>query len=909
MSIVYLERMFRPRSVAVVGANNRPQRIGNVLMRNLLAGGFEGPIMPVNPRYEAVAGVLTYPDVASLPRTPDLAILCTPAETVPDLVDELGARGTQAAIVVARGLALSSDARGRTLQERTLAAAKAHGVRILGGGTLGLQVPSIGLNASFSRVRALPGKIGFVSQSDAVGTLVLDWAAPRRVGFSHFISLGDAADIGFGEALDYLGSDPDTRAILLHIESLRERRTFVAAARGAARNKPVIAIKAGRPPPGGRRPLISSDTLSLVDPDDVFESALRRAGIVRVRDLGELFDAVETLARARPLLGDRLAVISNGGGAGTMAADELHAAGLALPELSAAVTAELRRVLPASWDGRQPVDILVDAPAGRYADVLRVLATSREFDAILVVHTPTSLASSTDAARAVIDAVGAHGGNVLTSWVGSDTVPTARNLLVEAGLPHFDTPVDAARAFRFMVSYRRSHEVLIQTPPSVPREFAPDRQAVRAVVQRALAEGREYLVAPERRAVLAAYGIPTVDVRIAETPAEAARIATEIGFPVEVAVRSPDVRRKPEVGAVATGLETAAGVAAAAQHLVGRLAEWRPDARITGFTVQRVEPRPNARPLFLGAAVDPLFGPVVLFGEGRATELFRDFAVALPPMNLLLARQLVGRTRVATLLEGSPTRPAADLDAIGLAILKFSQLIVDVPELVEMDINPLLADEHGVLAAGAYMRIAAARKADVDRLAIRPYPQWLEEVVRLRDGRRILLRPVRPEDEPSHHEFITRLSPEDSRFRFFHYVRAMPHSELARLTQIDYDREMAFIATTLEQDGPPETLGVVRAVADPDNEAAEFSLVVRSDVKRQGLGSTMLRKLVDYCRGRGTRRLEGEVLAENAPMLDLVKRFGGFTLSDSVEEGTVRVVLRLDAPATPAPPGVRAAGR
>ena len=892
MSISYLERMFRPRSVAVVGANNRPQRVGNVVMRNLLSGGFDGPIMPVNPRYEAVAGVLTYPDVASLPRTPDLAILCTPAETIPDLVDELGARGTQAAIVVARGLEVTADARGRNLQERALAAAKAHGVRILGGGTLGIQVPSIGLNASFSRVKALPGNIGFVSQSDAVGTLVLDWAYPRRVGFSQFISLGDAADIGFGEALDFLGSDPDTRAILLYVESLRERRTFMAAARGAARNKPVIAIKAGRPPPGRRPPPISSDTLSLVDPDDVFDAALRRAGIVRVRDLGELFDAVETLARARPMLGDRVAVVSNGGGAGSMAADDLYAGGIDLAPLSDAVVARLRKVLPATWNGRQPIDILVDAPATRYADVLRILAESREFDAILAIHTPSALASSTEAARAVIETVAAHGGNVLTSWVGGDTVPAARKLLVDAGIPHFDTPADAARAFRFMVSYRRSHEALIQTPPSVPSEFVPDPDAVRAVVQRALAEGREYLVAPERAQVLAAYGIPTVDIRIADSAEDAARIATEIGFPVEVAVRSPDVRRKPEVGAVATA-QTAPGVAAAAEHLVKRLAEWRPDARITGFTVQRSLSRPNARPLFLGTAVDPIFGPVILFGEGRATELFRDFAVGLPPLNLPLARALVARTRVATLLEESPARPAADLDAICLALLKFSQLIVDVPELVEMDINPLLADEQGVLAAGTFMRIAPARKPDLDRLAIRPYPRWLEETVTLRDGRRVVLRPVRPEDEPAHDEFITRLSPEDSRFRFFHYVRAMPHSELARLTQIDYDREMAFIAAAEGPGGDAETLGVIRAVADPDNEAAEFSLVVRSDVKRQGLGTLLLRKLVDYCRGRGTRRLEGEVLAENAPMLELVKSFGGFRMSDSVEEGTVRIALPL----------------
>ena len=894
MSITYLERLFRPRSVAVIGANNRPQRVGNVIMRNLLAGGFDGPIMPVNPRYEAVAGVLTYPDIASLPRTPDLAILCTPAATIPELIDELGARGTQAAIVVARGLATTLDASGKTLQERTVAAAKAHGVRILGGSTLGIQVPSIGLNASFSRVKALPGSIGFVSQSDAVGTLVLDWAHPRRVGFSHFISVGEAADIGFGEALDYLGSDPDTRAILLYIESLRERGTFMAAARGAARNKPVLAIKAGRPAPGshGRAP-ISSDTLSLVDPDDIFDSALRRAGIVRVPDLPELFDAVETLARARPMRGDRLAVVSNGGGAGVMAADELHAAGLALGDVSAATITRLREVMPPTWDGRNPVDILVDAPAARYADVLRILIESKEFDAILAIHTPSALASSTEAARAVIQTVAACGGNVLTSWVGGDTVPTARKMLVDAGLPSFDTPADAARAFRFMVSYRRSHESLLQTPPSVPVEFQPDRDAARLIIRAALAEGREYLVAPERAAVLAAYGIPVIDVHIADTPQQAAQVATQVGFPVELAVRSPDIRRKGEVGAVATSLETPEAVESAARSLLARLSEWRPDARVTGFTIQRMLPPSNARPLFLGAAVDPLFGPVILFGEGRETELFRDFSVSLPPLNPLLARALVARTRVATLLEATPARPAADIDAICLALVKFSQLIVDLPELVEMDINPLLADEHGVLAVGAYMRIAPAVGADLDRLAIRPYPKWLEETVKLHDGRAVVLRPVRPEDETAHHDFITGLSPEDSRFRFFHYVRSMPHSELARLTQIDYDREMAFIATITNRRGEPETVGVIRAVADPDNEAAEFSIVVRSDMKRQGLGKTMMRKMIDYLRKRGTRRLEGEVLADNGPMLEMIRHFEGFTMSETPEEGTVRVSFPL----------------
>ena len=894
MSGAYLQRMFRPRSVAVVGASNRPQRVGNVIMRNLLAGGFDGPIMPVNPRYQAVAGVLTYPDVASLPRAPDLAILCTPPETIPDLVDELGARGTQAALVVARGMPASRDASGRTLEARALAAAKRHRIRLLGGATLGILVPGIGLNASFSRVKALPGHIGFVSQSDAVGTLVLDWAHPKKIGFSHFISLGDAADVGFGEALDYLGSDPDTRAILLYVESLRDRRAFMAAARGAARNKPVLAIKAGRAPPDGRRQPPSSDTLSLVDADAVLDTALRRAGVVRVREVDELFDAVETLARARPLRGERLAVVSNGGGAGVMVQDELWSGGLELPELSPSLANRLRAVAPASWDGRNPVDIGVDAPGSRYADVLEVLLGSKEFDAVLAIHTPTSLASSTDAARAVIRAA-EGGGNVGACFVGSDTVPAARRLLLDAGLPSFDSPADAARAFRFMVGYRRSHEALIQTPASVPVEFEPDRAVVRRIIGRALAEGRDFLRVDETMAALAVYGLSVPDVRIAPTPEAAAQVARELGFPVELALRSPDIRRKVEVGGVALSLETPEAVEAAARSMLLNVREWRPDARLTGFSVQRMLPRRHARELFAGAAVDPFFGPVVLFGEGRDTELLRDVAVSLPPLNAELARALVARTRVASLLEASASRPAADAGALQLTLMEISQLVADHAEIVELDLNPLLADERGTRVVGAFMRVAPAPGGAAERLAIRPYPKELEERVRLRDGREVLLRPIRPEDEPAHSAFITALSPEDSRFRFFHYVRSMPHSELARLTQIDYDREMAFVAVAPAGKGGPETVGVVRTVTDPDNDTAELSIVVRSDQKRLGLGSLLLRKAVDTCRARGTRELAGDVMAGNDPMLALA-RARGWSLSAPDEEGVVRIRYALRDP-------------
>lgn len=892
MGSAYLQRLFRPRSVAVVGANNRPQRVGNVILRNLLSGGFDGPIMPVNPRHEAVAGVLTYPDVGSLPRTPDLAILCTPPRTIPYLLDELGSRGTQAAVVVARGLSATRDESGRTLEELALLAARRHRMRLLGGGTLGLLVPGAGLNASFSRARALPGSIGFVSQSDAVGALVLDWALPRRIGFSHFISLGDAADVGFGEALDYLGSDPDTRAILLYVESLRERRHFLAAARGAARNKPVLAIKAGRVPRGDRLPP-ASDTLSLVTADEVFEAAMRRAGIVRVEEVGALFDAVETLAHARPLQGERLAVVTNGGGAGVMVEDELFLGGLRLPALSPRTAGRLREVLGEGWDGRNPVDIQVDAAGARYAAALEILLRSREFDAVLAIHTPSTLASSTEAAGAILRTAEACGGNLLTCFVGGETVPAARRMLLDAGVPSFDSPDDAARAFRLMAARRRSHASLLEVPPSEPAEFSPDREAVRATLARALSEGRDYLRVTESMAVLAAYGVPVAELHLAGTPEEAGRVAERLGFPVELTLRSPDIRRKGEVGGLALSLETASAVEESARRMVERLAAWRPEARVTGFSVQRMQQRREARPLFLGAAVDPLFGPVILFGEGRDTESLLDVAVALPPLNLPLARDLMARTRVSALLDESPRRPAADREAVALALVKLSQLVADHPEIVELDVNPLLADGDGVLAVVGFVRIAPAAGPGAERLAIQPYPRGLEEAVTLRDGSAVLLRPIRPEDEAAHAELLSRLSPEDSRFRFFHYLRAMPPSELARLTQVDYQREMAFVAVRRGEQGADETVGVVRTVADPDGDTAEFSIVVRSDLKRRGLGTLLLQKAVGHLRRKGIRELCGDVIASNESMLELARRFAGYSCDPPDEDGIVRIRLPL----------------
>jgi acetyltransferase len=882
LSVRNLDALLRPKSVAVVGATERGASVGSVVLRNLLRGGFAGPIFPIHPRRHSVAGVLAYRDVASLPEPADLAVVCTPAPTVPDLVAALGAAGTRAAVVLSAGLGSGT--------QRMLDAARPHGLRVLGPNCLGLGVPGIGLDATFAAAGALPGDLGFVSQSGAVCTVALDWARGSEVGFSHFVSLGDGADVDAADLLDWLGSDADTHAILLYLEAVGRARKFLSAARAAARNKPVIAIKAGRHTEGARA--AASHTGALAGADDVCDAALRRAGVLRVDRIDELFDAAETLVRSRPIAGDRVAILSNGGGLGVLAADRVVAAGARLARLAPETAAALDAVLPPTWSRGNPVDIIGDAPGERYVAALRALVADPGIDLLLVIHAPTALAQSVETARAVAAAVrelGAHG-RVWASWPGRASVDAARHALREAGVASYDTPEDAIAAFARRLAHRASQALLMETPASLPAEFQADVAAARKVVDAVLAEGRTLASEPEAKSVLAAFGVPVVETRIACDVDEAVAHAERIGFPVALKILAPQLSHKSEVGGVALDLETPDAVAAAARAMQRRLAEHLEDGACR-FTVQPMARRPGAHELIVGAACDPVFGPFVLFGAGgTAVEVIGDRAVALPPLNAALARELVSRTRVARLLDGYRNVPPVDRDALHLVITQIAQLLVDLPEVVELDVNPLLADARGVLALDARMRVAAAdasRRA-TDRLAIRPYPKELEETVALRDGSRLLVRPIRPEDEPAHQRMFASLAPEDVRFRFFNQVKALPHSQMARYTQIDYEREMAFVA--LEPSG--ETLGVARAIFDPDGVQAEFAIAVRSDRKGRGLGHALLDKLIRHCRARGAARVVGQVLPDNRAMLDLAASLG-FRRRFVPGEGVVEVELAL----------------
>ena len=899
MSVRNLKRLFAPASVAIIGASERAGSVGATVLRNVLAGSFKGAVYAVNPKHASLAGMECYASVMALPEAPDLAIICTPPATVPELIRQLGEKGTRAAIVLTAGLGQLQDEQGRTLRQGMLDSARPFLLRILGPNCVGMLVPGIGLNASFAHANALPGKIAFVSQSGALVTGMLDRANARGIGFSKFISLGEGADVDFGDVLDYLASDPDTGSILMYMEDVRHARKFMSAARAAARSKPVLVLKAGRTAQGAKG--AASHTGALAGSDAVYDAAIRRAGMLRVLTTEDLFAAVETLAHARPLFGERLAIMTNGGGPGVMATDALVSGAGTMATLAPETLAKLDQILPATWSHANPADIIGDAPAERYVRTLEILLNDPQADAILFIHAPTAIVPSADIARALAPIAKASSRNILSCWLGGEAVAEARQIFSAAGLPTYGTPEEAVSAYLQIVQFRRNQNLLMQVPPSACGSFVADRDKAAAIVHAVLEEGRSMLTEPEAKALLSAYGIAVVATRTAANVEEAVVAAGEIGFPVAVKILSPDISHKTDVGGVALDLDSVDAVRSAAAGMHKRVAALMPQARIEGFAVQQMARRPDAQELIIGVATDPVFGPVILFGQGGiAVEVMDDHAVALPPLNVVLARDMISRTRVAALLAGYRNRPPADMDAIIHVLIQVSQMVADLPELAELDINPLLADSAGAIVLDARVKVtkvtqvtkAEKTACSMARMAIRPYPRELEEQLEW-GGQPLLLRPIRPEDGPAHLAFFAALNADDVRYRMFVRVRELTASQLARFTQIDYDREMAFIATRLGADGQSETIGVARVVADPDNIEAEFAVTVRSDLKGHGLGQLLMEKLIAYCKQRGTRAIVGEALAQNTRVIRLVKKLG-FDVTPKPGDDTLRLRLPLE---------------
>jgi len=884
MTIRNLDALFRPGSVALIGASNRPHSVGAVIAENLLQGGFEGPILPVNPKHRSIAGILCYPDVGSLPVVPDLAVICTPPQTVPGLVAELGARGTRAAIVVTAGFREGGNEAGAALQTAMLHAARPHLLRVVGPNCLGVVSTPIGLNASFAPGTPKKGSVAFVAQSGAMVTTVLDWATGRGIGFSHLVSLGDMSDVDFGDMLDFLASDPNTSAILLYIEAVTAARKFLSAARAASRVKPVIAIKSGRQAAAARA--AASHTGALAGIDAVYDAAFERAGILRAYDLDEIFDAVETLAYRPRITGDRLAIVTNGGGVGVLATDALIAQGGELASLSSETAAKLDKVLPPTWSHGNPIDIIGDADAARYSAALNAIVHATEIDAALVLNCPVAVASSAEAAEAVAKAKSDK--PLLVNWLGSQSAGRARQSFEAAGIPAYDTPEKAVRGFMHMVRYRRMQETLQEVPSATPSSFAPDILGARRIVTAALGRGGGWLEPQDVAALLACYEVPTVRAAVADTPEAAADAAKKIAAPVALKILSRDITHKSDVGGVVLDLADAQTVLTAAGAMLERVRKAAPAAHIDGFVVQEMIRRPHAYELILGMAVDKTFGPFLLFGQGgTAVEVINDKALALPPLNLALAQKVMARTRVWRQLKGYRDQPAAALDAIALTLVKLSQLVSDIDEIVELDINPLLADERGVIALDARVRVVPSEGTPHLRLAIPPYPNDLEGRLDIPGVENFRVRPVKPEDATAFVEFSRQLSDEDMRMRFFSPLRALPPNLLARLTQIDYDREMAFVMF----DSSDAVIAVGRLAADPDGERAEFALAVRTDLKGHGIGYALLQRLIAYARQRHIRAIWGNVLPENETMLALCRALG-FSASRAAE-GMVLVSLHL----------------
>ena len=707
MSTQNLEKLFAPRSVALIGASDKPGSVGALTMQNLRTSGFGGELFFVNPAHQTIDGVRIYPDAGSLPAVPDLAIVAIPPQLVPQTIAGLGALGTKAAVVLTAGFG-EFGAQGAELQRQMVAAAKPYGLRIVGPNCVGLLVPPVGLNGSFAQLTPKKGEVAFVSQSGALVTVVLDWAQPRGIGFSKVVSLGDVADVDFGDVLEYLSDDAATRAIVLYIEGITDAQKFMAAAQRVSATKPLLALKVGRHAEAAKA--AHSHTGALAGSDVVYDAAFRRAGMLRVTTMPELFDALETLALTSPVCGDRLAILTNGGGPGVIATDAAVDHGARLAELSPATLNRLNAVLPKTWSHGNPIDMIGDSPPHAYADVLDALLQDEGIDGVLVLHAPTSLANPSESARAVVQTVSAHNGdkrkpNVYTAWLGEYLVASARKLFVDERLPTYETPEDAVEGFMHRVRFQRSQEVRRHAAGSY-NGWHPDAASAASILERAKSEGRTWLEPDEISSVFNAYGVPTVQSRSVTSADQAGRAAAELGGSVALKIRSPQLTHKTEIGGVALNLQGEENVRAEALRMLERVKKFKPDATIEGFLVQEMVLRPGALELIVGISVDQVFGPVILFGHGgTAVELIADTSLELAPLNKPLALAQMARTRVWKLLQGYRGTPAADVDAIAGVLVKIARLAVDQPSIVELDINPLLADVQGVIALDARIMV------------------------------------------------------------------------------------------------------------------------------------------------------------------------------------------------------------
>lgn len=888
----YLSPLLEPKSVGVIGASEREASLGNVVIRNMLDAGFKGRLFAINPSHQTVLDLPCYKSVEEVPHRLDLAVIAVRADKVPSIIDGCGRAGVKAVVVLTAGFS-ETGARGALLERHVVEAARRHRIRLLGPNCLGIMRPELGLNATFAHASALKGSIGLISQSGALCAAILDWAKPNNVGFSAVVSLGSSSDIDFGEVLEYMISDPRTESIFLYVEGIRDARRFMSALRGAARVKPVLLIKVGRHPEASRAALLHSG--SSTGEDAVFDAALRRAGVIRLYNLGQLFAAANALfSHFRPR-GNRLAIITNGGGPGAMAADRAADLGIPLANFAEVTVEKLNAALPPHWSHGNPVDIGGDADVDRYRKALQAVLEGPNVDGVLVMLTPQAMTQPSEVARAVIELEKNADKPVVTCWMGEELVAESRRLFEEAGIPTFRTPEPAVELFSHISAYYRNQKLLMQTPASLSHLNPPSIESARLVIETALAERRKVLNEMESKALLAAFRIPIAQTVVARSATEAMVLAEEIGLPVVMKIDSPSIIHKADSGGVRLNLGSLAAVRTAYQEILDEVKRNKPDAAINGVAIEPMILKRHGRELVISVKRDPVFGPVIRFGEGgNKVEANKDLAVALPPLNNYLVRDLVRSSRVATLLGEFRNMPAANIDALEFVLLRISEMVCELPWMRELEINPLIVDEHGVVAVDA--RVIAdnvSPSADrYDHMAIHPYPSHLISKWVQPDGTQITIRPIKPEDADLEVEFVRKLSAETKYYRFMNTMRELPPAMVARLTQIDYDREMAFLAT-VEENGQEVELGVCRYAVNPDGESCEFAVVVADDWQSRGLARKLMGVLIETARNRGLKYMNGVFLSSNERMLKFVQNLG-FVLSNDPEDNTVKLgVLSL----------------
>nr|WP_320143306.1 bifunctional acetate--CoA ligase family protein/GNAT family N-acetyltransferase [uncultured Cohaesibacter sp.] len=893
MSSFNLDVFFRPRNVALIGASSKAGSIGNALVRNLLEGRYKDKLYLVNPRGGELEGLPLYKSIDDIDAKIDLAIVAIAPPSVIETIEQLGQKGCRGAIILS--IAMGSGA-GSLAEEAAKVGARYH-MRLLGPNTIGVMSPAAGLNASFSHVPGLAGDLGLISQSSAIVTSVAEWASHNNVGFTGLVALGDKVDVDIADMLDYFAMDARTRAIVLYIENIRDSRKFMTSARAAARAKPVILMKTGRHPQG--LAAVASRKSALAGADEVYDAAFERAGMLRVFSLQEIFDAVETLTHIRTLKGSDLAIVANSNGVGVLAVDHLVEQGGNLATLNEETIASLDAILPEGWSRNNPVYIVTDADTARYKAALDVVMDDKGVHAVLGLFCPSAIGSSEDAARAVVDLMaerkkaGKRRIPVFAVRLGGG--PDLVKLYEDADIAHFETPADAIQGISYVLRHMKAQDQLMLMPPALGT-FQPDYEEARTVIDEALMEGHECLDAVDVSKLLKAYGLPMAASYAASNAVEAAQLSAPIlsahGAAV-VKIDSPDIRFKSDIGGVVLGLTNTGAVATAAQQVLERAKDAYPDADIKGVTVHPMIRKPHAIELLAGMMVDEVFGPVMVFGRGgTAVEVIRDKALALPPLDLLSARAMIEKTRVNRRLEGYRDTAPCDKGALAEMLVRMSQMISDFPEIQELDFNPVLADASGNVIADAQVRVTKVddHEHPHERFAIKPYPSEWEQERTLKDGRIVFIRPMRPEDEALFPAFFDRVTDDDMRLRFFSSARSLSHAFIARLTQIDYARSMAFIAVD-KQNG--EMLGSVRLMGDANHEKGEYAVMVRSDLKGLGMGWMLMKLILAYAEKDGFKEVEGEVLRSNQTMRQMCEALGFETHMDPDDPDLVRMIFKV----------------